>query len=580
MLLLNNFESQVPEKILSRGFDYFNDEAVNDLAETEKGVWQAVVSGSGDYDVSVELQDNEVLEWDCNCPYDDGPICKHVVAVLYAIRKEIPARKKQKKKAVGTKMSFEDILLQTTIEELRDFLRDKKKEDKGFGEQFMLYFADKDPKMDIENKYRQMVKQLVRRHSDRGFMDYRNGYAFAKAMMPVSEAAATALSRNNFRDALTITGVICSELMEVIQQSDDSAGAISDVLFSGIGMFRDMAQSRNIAPEMLEKMLSWIEKNLQDKNWFGFGDFGYDLLDVAEGIALRVDPNRMLSLLDQLEAKTEKSKYSDYERESILKRKVSILQKAGRAVEAEKLFVQNLHIVDLRKTAVDNAVQQKNFAGAKKLIAEGIKIAEGNRHPGTVHQWEEMLLQIAKMENDLPTFRFLAQKFAFDRGINIPYYRLWKDSFSSDEWPAVLDRQIEAIKAEESIRARKFTIINLEDALFLRLAPVYVEESEWEKLHQLIPPNPNLNQLSVVHPHLAARYPEELLAFYLSVLRNSAIKASNRGDYQQLAALMKKVKQDIEGSHAAIDELAASLIKEYPRRPAMVDELGRVLRKK
>ena len=94
----------------------------------------------------------------------------------------------------------------------------------------------------------------------------------------------------------------------------------------------------------------------------------------------------------------------------------------------------------------------------------------------------------------------------------------------------------------------------------------------------LIPPDPDEHILRLVHPHLAGRYSKEMLALYLSELETMADKAGNRSQYQNLAALMKKVKQDIEGSHAAIDELAASLIQKYPRRPAMREELGRVLK--
>lgn len=50
---------------------------------------------------------------------------------------------------------------------------------------------------------------------------------------------------------------------------------------------------------------------------------------------------------------------------------------------------------------------------------------------------------------------------------------------------------------------------------------------------------------------------------------------SGREDYEvEITLACKEVKAwswdyDIEGSHAAIDELAASLIQQYPRRPAM-----------
>ncbi len=68
-----------------------------------------------------------------------------------------------------------------------------------------------------------------------------------------------------------------------------------------------------------------------------------------------------------------------------------------------------------------------------------------------------------------------------------------------------------------------------------------------------------------------------MLALYLLVLEDLGDKASNRNEYQRLAELMQKVKRDIEGSHTAVDGLAAGLVQKYPRRPAMAEEMRKVV---
>jgi hypothetical protein len=55
-------------------------------------------------------------------------------------------------------------------------------------------------------------------------------------------------------------------------------------------------------------------------------------------------------------------------------------------------------------------------------------------------------------------------------------------------------------------------------------------------------------------------------------------QASNRKEYRDLAVLLLKVKTDIVNSQPAIDELAGKLLERYPRRKAMKEELGVVLR--
>lgn len=578
MFSLDNFESYVPPKILARGLAYFNDRAVERLEESAKGQWEAVVSGSEDYEVEITLDGKQVKACICDCPYDGGPVCKHVVAVLYALREAAPTKARKEKTTAG-KMSFEDILLQLGLEELREFIRHQKALNLEFGEQLMLFFSDKDPGMDVEKKYREMVRQLARRHSDRGFMDYRGTFAFSKAMMPVLQAADHAIARKNFREAMAIAQAVCLEVMNVQQECDDSAGNIGGIIHDGIQIFRNIAQSESVAPEVVDQIFAWLEKQLLDETWFSYGDFGYEMLDVAESLAPHVDPERFLRLLDKLqESKAARGPYSEYAKEALKKQKIRFLQSLGRKDEAGRLIAANMDIVEVRLGLVEEAIAQKDYLRAKKLIADGIGIAESKGHPGTVRRWEEMLLRIAQLENELTTFRFFAKRFAFDRGMNTEFYQKWKRSFPPEEWQDVIEQHIQAIIAEETAKPRKFAWDSLEHALFKMLAPIYIEEGQWERLLHLLPPNPGEHTLALVHPYLAGRYPKEMLGFYLSALEQMADKANNRGEYQRLAALMKKVKQDIEGSHAAIDELAASLIRKYPRRPAMREELGRVLK--
>lgn len=578
MFSLDNFESLVPAKILARGLAYFNERAVERLEETTKGQWEAVVSGSEDYEVAITLAGKEVKSWSCDCPYDGGPVCKHVVAVLYALR-EAAAAKARKGKTTAGKMSFEDILLQLDIEELREFIRRQKAQGREFGEQFMLFFSDKDPQMDVEKKYREMVRQLARKHSDRGFMDYRGTFAFSKAMMPVLEAAGHAIARKNFREAMAIAQAVCLEVMTVQQACDDSAGNIGGIIQDGIQIFQDIANNKAATPGVMDQIFAWLEKQLLDAIWFDYGDYGYEMLAVAESLAPHVNPERFLRLLDKLlESRAATGTYREYTREALKKQKIRFLQAMGREQEAGQLIAASMDIVEVRLGMVEEAIARKDYLRAKQLIAGGIGIAESKGHPGTVRQWEEVLLRIAQLENDLDTFRFFAKRFAFNRGLNPEFYQKWKSSFPPEEWPEVIGQHIQSVITEETAKPRKFAWDSLENALFNSLAPIYIAEQQWERLLHLIPPNPSEHTLALVHPHLAGRYPKEMLALYLKLLELMADKTSNRSQYQNLAALMKKVKKDIEGSHAAIDELAASLIQQYPRRPAMREELGRVLK--
>ncbi len=55
--------------------------------EVSKGNYFAIVEGSEVYELESKIENNHIKNIDCNCPYDDG-ICKHAVAVLFAVQAE------------------------------------------------------------------------------------------------------------------------------------------------------------------------------------------------------------------------------------------------------------------------------------------------------------------------------------------------------------------------------------------------------------------------------------------------------------------------------------------------------------
>ena len=86
---LFNFEKKIETKIVKRGHTYFKQNCVREIEQTSKGHYSAKVSGTYNYNVSVQLNDAlEIVESSCSCPYNWGYYCKHEVAVFYHIREK------------------------------------------------------------------------------------------------------------------------------------------------------------------------------------------------------------------------------------------------------------------------------------------------------------------------------------------------------------------------------------------------------------------------------------------------------------------------------------------------------------
>ena len=88
---VEQFEEDVHLLITERGKEYFDAHQVLMLKQTADG-WTAVIEGTDAYQVLLVGHD-VITSWQCTCPFEHGPVCKHVAAVLYAVREQIHANR-------------------------------------------------------------------------------------------------------------------------------------------------------------------------------------------------------------------------------------------------------------------------------------------------------------------------------------------------------------------------------------------------------------------------------------------------------------------------------------------------------
>jgi uncharacterized Zn finger protein len=84
---ISNFEEEIHLLIAERGKEYFDARQVVKLEETNEG-WSAMIEGTETYQVLLEGHD-VITQWQCTCPFEHGPVCKHIAAVFYAVRDRI-----------------------------------------------------------------------------------------------------------------------------------------------------------------------------------------------------------------------------------------------------------------------------------------------------------------------------------------------------------------------------------------------------------------------------------------------------------------------------------------------------------
>lgn len=94
-MLLKGFEQYIDPTILDRGHAYFSSGQVGEAEELYPGKFEATVFGSVPYTVRITLEGEYVTQYSCTCPYDYGPVCKHVVSLMLLPAPEYGSRAKE-----------------------------------------------------------------------------------------------------------------------------------------------------------------------------------------------------------------------------------------------------------------------------------------------------------------------------------------------------------------------------------------------------------------------------------------------------------------------------------------------------
>ena len=141
---LQNFEQFVEPKIVERGLDYYENEDVRKVEKVSENEFSAVVFGSEIYTVYVKLNGNEIIEYECDCPYDWGDTCKHAVAVFYKLRA---------KDFTNSATKFETVLASVNDFALRAFVRKLLKTDRKFRNEFFRTFDEDFAEDEFEDEF-------------------------------------------------------------------------------------------------------------------------------------------------------------------------------------------------------------------------------------------------------------------------------------------------------------------------------------------------------------------------------------------------------------------------------------------
>ncbi|MFM8453824.1 MAG: SWIM zinc finger domain-containing protein [Gammaproteobacteria bacterium] len=565
---INQFEQYIDETILKKGLSYFKKGYVSEPEEITAGVYEATVAGTEDYTVKLKIKNNTIVEHVCSCPYDMGPVCKHVAAVLFYLQqdvlelipkaiplhntKEKTTTKKVKKKTVSEQV--DEVLEKITHHELKQFIREKAEHNPPFRNIFLSSFAHQNTNESKEH-YSKQVKSILRTAMGRnGFIYWNQVRSVDKQVNELLNTAQKQSENKNFRSAIFIYTAVMEEMTEALQFADDSNGDIGgniDFAFESLSNISKEKLPEEIRTQLFEYCVSAFEKRIY-ADW----EWHIGVLKIASGILMNEEEaQRITTCLDEVQQ-------SEYEKEEAQIIKLSIIRKTKGEMEVEKFIEQNLSNPNLRREAIQKALRDKSYDKAIRISKDGIKQDEKNK-PGLAIEWYDWLLKTAQAQNDIEKIIEYARLLFIDNFRHEQdYYQLLKNIVQPEMWHSFVEGIIKDITTKK--QWLDFDLI----------AKIYVKEEWWNRLLGLIKQKPSFNYIEHYEKHLSKDFSEELVMLYGNEVVQYIKNSTGRNHYQTACKYLRRMIK--LGGREMVEQIVSDFREQYPQRKALMEELNRI----
>ncbi|TKC16172.1 SWIM zinc finger family protein [Robertmurraya kyonggiensis] len=542
---INNFKSYINKTILDRGHDYFLEGRVEKAIDKGEQEYIFHIEGSDNYEVLVELdEDGDILYSECDCPYDFGPICKHEVAVFFQL-KEMLNQVNVKDKNFRKEPKIQEVLKDLPREELIDIILNIVKKDDRLESSLRLKYSKVDHKQELK-RAQQLIKEIVKEYKGReGFIKYRDTGDFVREMMDIDEIARTT---EDVLLALDISFLLLKEAIDAFQYADDSDGNIGYLVTNTLGAVEEIA-SRGTGVEhvqIFEKLFAQLDKQYFD----GWEDFKFDLLNICIGMATDV------KLREQLRFKLESmlKKESDrYMQEQILQLLLGLIEQYGTKEEEDEFISRHLQFTSFRERVLAKYLQEGKYQQVIELADEGEE--KDLKYPGLISKWKKFRYEAYKKLQLSDEQKVLGKELFFDG--NFEYYQDLKELASREDFYANLKRELKDADGWYSTR------------MFLRLIE---EENDLDEILEFVKNNPSY--IEQYEKKLLGQFKEEVIEIYQDYIKAEAATSSNRNQYKEICRKLKKYK--VIAGDERLQELVAYFKSLYIKRPAFIDELGKI----
>ncbi len=567
------------KKSIARGIEYYTHNKVRSHMCLQEGIYQGIVQGNSDYNVTINVLHPKKSSCDCPFASDRMVICKHMIALLLSANPEMldAARKKfvydeddnylddsnyidddysyeslESGSYRARKSEIENLINNVDISTIKEYLTSILLNDEKHYVRFKN-MARRDSELDVD-EYKKQIDSITNSYkSYSGYINYRDAADYYIDLEDfINEDVGRLMSSGKFMEAFALSLYIFKTIADInlnVQDMDD--GSMMNEIYS---IWMDILSMASYAEQevIFEELVSCFDGTIVDYaedqiRGFLFAEFGQDFND-----------KKRLFIKAQLDKASahDNNWHQEYHVGNWAMQYIDLLLEDDYSQEEiDKFCHEYWNNSKVRNFCIDSYIARGEYEKALAAIDESIMLDKN--YGGLLTSYSSKKREIFKIQGDMPSYiRQLKFEFINYEYDSIEVYRELKSFYKTEEWPAVRDELLSQIESKTT--ANEF----------------YVEDGLFDLLFESVMASDGLQLVLKYDKYLVDRYASQILNKYATELEKMARYAGGREYYILLANILSHMTE-IPGGINVVNDIISRWKVIYKNRPLMQKVLTR-----
>ncbi|MFR9547201.1 MAG: SWIM zinc finger family protein [Rikenellaceae bacterium] len=555
---LTQFEQQIDETILKRGLQYFKQGKVLEVSNEGDGVVVAEVEGSSEnYTTYLQIKDDMVVDSRCSCPYDFGPVCKHVVALIFHLKQEelgveVSKQKDQKIQKTTKRPKDNDpisIIAETlSRDELLEFVKSVCKENESLRSQFMATYNPIDV-ITSKSEYNRSLSSEINSLKRSGFIDYRAAKDLGGAFMDMCATAECRMECGDYISAINAAIATIEQANRASGFTDDSNGCIGDAIYSSMEILKNISEA-DLDDEARKYLLKYVHKLIERENKSGIG-CDIELIEIAINlVGSSSEKRKVRELIEQRIA--DKSEWRKIESKELM---AKFITSTDGDAERMNHIINNLDVDSFRDEFVCVLIRSREYNKAIELLQEALN----EKFSKNTSRWQTLLLEIYTAQNNTAKIIETARYFILngsDFSIKT-YYNLLRTNVADEEWAEYINQLYCDVRKSYGDWG-ELAIVDQNWAQYLDYLRERCCYYGFEDAHKVLP----------------QEYYPQFVEIYCAKILDAVPQKTGRDHHRDIVRAIRRVNK--LGDRAAVDSLVSEMRVKFKNRRTLIEELDKI----